>query len=173
MTGGGLTSEPASAGPASSAPVVPPVAQPPGGPLGGLVGSQSGVSGAGRVVVGRRSSVDGLVTGQRLALGGNLVVQGVERLGLGAVKVEPPVADEVVLVEDGAVGTEEAVLGQTALAVSGTDVEHLALGLGVGVVTYKKKNREMYFSKIRDTVIRSILVSHIRKFFKLNKLDTS
>ncbi len=31
------------------------------------------------------------------AFGGNLVVQRVESLGFGAVKVEPPVADEVVL----------------------------------------------------------------------------
>ena len=37
----------------------------------------------------------------------------VTHLGGGAVEVEPPVADEVVLVEEGAVGTEEAVLGQT------------------------------------------------------------
>ena len=37
----------------------------------------------------------------------------VTHLGGGAVEVEPPVADEVVLVEEGSVGTEEAVLGQT------------------------------------------------------------
>jgi hypothetical protein len=69
-----------------------------------------------------------------LPLGGNLLVQLVEALGGGAVKVEPPVADEVVLVEDGAVGAEEAVLGEAALAVGGADVENLALGLGIGVV---------------------------------------
>ena len=55
-------------------------------------------------------------------------------LGLSAVKVEPPVADEVVLVEDGSIGAEEAVLGQTALTVSGADVEDLALSLGIGIV---------------------------------------
>ena len=59
----------------------------------------------------------------------------VTHLGGGAVEVEPPVADEVVLVEDGSVGAEEAVLGQTAGSIGGTDVEDLALGLGVGVVT--------------------------------------
>ena len=37
----------------------------------------------------------------------------VTHLGGGAVDVEPPVTDEIVLVEEGAVGTEEAVLGQT------------------------------------------------------------
>jgi hypothetical protein len=66
---------------------------------------------------------------------GNVIVEGVKSFGFGAVKVEPPVTDEVVLVEDGAIGTEEAVLGQTSLAISGTDVEHLALGLGVSVVS--------------------------------------
>ena len=37
----------------------------------------------------------------------------VTHLGGGAVEVEPPIADEVVLVEEGSVGTEEAVLSQT------------------------------------------------------------
>ena len=41
---------------------------------------------------------------------------------LTAVDVEPPVADEVLLVEERAVGTEEAVLQQAALAVTGTHV---------------------------------------------------
>ena len=72
--------------------------------------------------------------GSGLSLSGEVVVEAVETLGLGAVEVEPPVADEVVLVEDGSVGAEEAVLGQTTGAVSGADVEDLALGLGVGVV---------------------------------------
>jgi len=63
-----------------------------------------------------------------------LVVQGVESLGIGTVKVKPPIADEVVLVEDGSVGAEEGPLGPGAIPILGTDVEHLALGLGVGVV---------------------------------------
>ena len=41
---------------------------------------------------------------------------------LAAVYVEPPVADEVLLVEQRAVGAEEAVLQQAALAVTGTHV---------------------------------------------------
>jgi hypothetical protein len=36
--------------------------------------------------------------GSGLAFGGDLLVERVESLGLGAVEVEPPVADEVVLV---------------------------------------------------------------------------
>ena len=61
----------------------------------------------------------------------------VTHLGGGAVEVEPPVADEVVLVEESPVGAEEAVLGQTASTVSSADVESLALSLGVRVVTWK------------------------------------
>jgi hypothetical protein len=39
------------------------------------------------------------------------------------------------LVKDGSVRAEERVLGQTALTIGGTDVENLALGIRVGVVT--------------------------------------
>merc|ERR1719273_1670829 len=83
------------------------------------------------------SSVLGLVggSGKSVPLGGDLVVQTPEILGGGAVEVEPPVADEVVLVEESSVGTEEAVLGQTSGSVSSADVESLALSLGVSVVT--------------------------------------
>merc|ERR1719273_2089929 len=83
------------------------------------------------------SSVLGLVggPGKSVPLGSDLVVQTPQVLGGGAVEVEPPVADEVVLVEEGSVGTEEAVLGQTSGSVSSADVESLALSLGVSVVT--------------------------------------
>ena len=64
-----------------------------------------------------------------------LIVDGIERLSERAVHIEPPVADEVLLLEDCSVGTEEAVLGQTSVAVITTDVEHLTLSLGVGIVT--------------------------------------
>ena len=67
-------------------------------------------------------------------LSGEVVIEAVKAFVLGAVKVEPPVADEVVLVEHGAVGAEEAVLGEAASTVSSADVEDLALGLGVSVV---------------------------------------
>merc|ERR1719273_2455940 len=64
------------------------------------------------------SSVLGLVggSGKSVPLGGDLVVQTPEILGGG------PVADEVVLVEESSVGTEEAVLGQTSGSVSSADV---------------------------------------------------
>ena len=102
-----------------------------------------------------------------------LLVQAVEVLGGSAVKVEPPVANEVGLVEHSSIGAEEAVpieklifcnlrftfirllaiidentvkvlminndddalLEQSAIAVVGTDMERLALGLRVSVVT--------------------------------------
>jgi len=73
---------------------------------GGVVSSDGGGVGRGVGALGRGSGGGG-----GLAFGSDLFVKGVETLGLGAVKVEPPVADEVVLVEDGAVGTQEAVLG--------------------------------------------------------------
>jgi hypothetical protein len=43
---------------------------------------------------------------------------------LRAVHVEPPVADEVDLVEQGPVGAEEAVLGQGVRAVPEQDTAH-------------------------------------------------
>jgi len=52
-----------------------------------------------------------------------------------AVEVEPPIADEVVLVEDGSVGAEEGLLAQTTVAISSADVEGLAFGIGVSVVS--------------------------------------
>ena len=71
-----------------------------------------------------------------------LVDEAVDVPGGEAVEVEPPVADEVVLVEESSVGAEEAVLGEAASSVSGADVESLALGLGVRVVTYREKCRK-------------------------------
>ena len=44
---------------------------------------------------------------------------------LTAVDVEPPVADEVLLVEDCPVGAEEAVLQQAVSAVTGAHVVRL------------------------------------------------
>ena len=45
---------------------------------------------------------------------------------LTAVDIEPPVADEVLLVEDCPVGAEEAVLQQAVSAVTGAHVVRLA-----------------------------------------------
>ena len=57
---------------------------------------------------------------------------------LRAVHIEPPVADEVLLVEDGPVGAEEAVLGESAPTIVPAYVERLALRLRVGVVAFTK-----------------------------------
>ena len=99
-------------------------------------------SGSLSTVLSRRSCIVsrgvGCLSSQSFPLCSDLVVEGVELLSGGAVEVEPPVADEVVLVEESSVGAEEAVLGEAASSVSGADVESLALGLGVGVVTWVK-----------------------------------
>ena len=55
---------------------------------------------------------------------------------LGTVNVEPPVADEVLLVEKSSVGTEEAVLDQTVVSVVCTDVEGLTVAVWVCVVPF-------------------------------------
>ena len=70
-----------------------------------------------------------------------------------AVDVEPPVTDEVLLVEEGSVGAEMRVLDEVGVAEVRTDVESLALGLGVGVVTLNLEN--IFLSKvICDTVLK-------------------
>ena len=69
------------------------------------------------------------------AFGCDLIVEGVEVFGGGAVEVEPPVTDEIVLVQEGPVGAEEAVLGEPTGAIGCADVERLALSLRVCVVT--------------------------------------
>lgn len=65
----------------------------------------------------------------------DLVVAAIESLSRGAVKVEPPVADEVLLVEYGAVGAQERVLGQATFTIGRADVEHLALSGRISIVT--------------------------------------
>ena len=63
-------------------------------------------------------------------------------LGLGkssrlcTVNIEPPVTDEVVLVEDGSIGAEEAVLGKTSSTISSADVECLTLSFWISIVTW-------------------------------------
>jgi len=57
----------------------------------------------------------------------DISVQRIKLLSQSAIYVEPPVTDEVLLVEEGAVGTEEAVLDQPGVAVVGADVECLAV----------------------------------------------
>jgi hypothetical protein len=67
------------------------------------------------------------------------VVTRIETLSFRTVKVEPPVADEVILVEDGSVGAEKAVLDLGALTVSSADVEDLTLGFRISIITYYVK----------------------------------
>ena len=55
--------------------------------------------------------------------------------GCSAVDVVPPVADKVLLVENGSVGAQKAVFRQTTVGIRGTDVKDLTFSLGIGVVT--------------------------------------
>ena len=59
------------------------------------------------------------------------MVETIEGVGKVAVNIKPPVADEVLLVEDGAVGAEERVICQRGFDVVlvYTNVEHLAITL--------------------------------------------
>merc|ERR1712223_1788452 len=116
--------------------------QPPGRSLTSSSTSSTFVLGGGSVTsIGSFSRWGGVgrlrvaSSAQGVSLGSVLIIETVEVLGGGAVEVEPPVADEVVLVEESSVGAEEAVLGEAASSVGGADVESLALGLGVSVVT--------------------------------------
>ena len=72
-------------------------------------------------------------------------------------RINVPVADEVALVEDGAVGAEEAVLGEAAGAVGCAHVESLALGVSISVVTYKTINQKMH--DIAVMVVASVNVN--------------
>ena len=55
---------------------------------------------------------------------------------LRAVHIEPPVTNEVLLVEDSPIGAEEAVLGESSPSIISAYVERLALCLRVGVVAF-------------------------------------
>ena len=87
----------------------------------------------------RRSSIISLGIWSRSikssSLSCDLVVLGEQTFSFGAVKVEPPIADEVVLVEDGSIRAEETVLAETTLTVSSADMEHLAFSFRVSIIT--------------------------------------
>jgi hypothetical protein len=102
------------------------------GSTGVVIGGRGGARVVAKVAV--VDGLEGVSIGTGFLLGADLVVLGIESLGLRAVKVEPPVADEVVLVEDGSVGAEEGVLGESAKSVGCADVEHLTFGRRISVV---------------------------------------
>lgn len=68
-------------------------------------------------------------------LSGNVFIQRVETFGFWAVKVEPPITDEVFLVKDGSVGAEEGVFGKASKTIGCAYVECLAVSFGVGIVS--------------------------------------
>ena len=79
--------------------------------------------------------VSSIIASIGLPLCSNLVIERVERLCQGAVNIEPPVANEILLVHQSPIGAEEAELVKAAVAVAAADVEGLALSLGVSVVS--------------------------------------
>ena len=60
--------------------------------------------------------------------------QKVDDADLRAVSVEPPVTDEILLVEKSSVRTEESILEEATNTVIGTDVECLTVSLRVSIV---------------------------------------
>lgn len=71
---------------------------------------------------------DVLVEGDARVADGS--VDRVEKGGVLAAEIVPPVTHEVLLVEDSTVGAEEGILTTAAV----TDVEHLAASLHVGII---------------------------------------
>jgi len=65
----------------------------------------------------------------------NLSIQGIQPLGLRAVKIKPPVTNEILLVENCSIGTEERVFGETSLAITCANVKDLTLGIRVTVIS--------------------------------------
>ena len=81
------------------------------------------------------------------------------------VHIEPPVTDEVLLIEDGPVWAKECVLEKSTNTVICTNMKTLTFSFGIAVVTLKM----MYFLVITDPVIRphitptSILSPHVKE----------
>ena len=86
-------------------------------------------------IICRSSITTKSIRSKSFTLSINFIIKRVEILSSGAVKIEPPVTDEIVLVEECTIRTEEAVLGQTSSSISCANMECLALSLGVSIVT--------------------------------------
>jgi len=85
-------------------------------------------------VVLRAHHAADVVAGRRLGHDADLLVLVVELLREGAVHVHPPLAAEALLLEDGALGAEEAHLHHLAARHGVADVEGLAAVVDVSVV---------------------------------------
>jgi len=64
-----------------------------------------------------------------------IIVEAVKAFGFGTVKVKPPITDKVSLVENGSVGAQERVFGQTTLAIGGTYMESLAFSINITIIS--------------------------------------
>ena len=92
-------------------------------------------------------------------LSGNVFIQRVETFGFWAIKVEPPITDEVFLVKDGSVGAEEGVFGKASKTIGCAYVECLAVSFGVGIVSWEVYS---YFNNVFVTKcwIRYLYIFH-------------
>merc|ERR1719228_1978404 len=81
----------------------------------------------------------------------NLIIERVKILSSGAVKVEPPITDEIVLVEECSIRTEEAVLGKTSSSISCANMECLTFSLGISIVTWKIDTYQVLDNKPDET----------------------
>ena len=58
------------------------------------------------------------------------------------INIEPPVTDEVLLIEDAAIGTEERVFKQATHSIIGADVETLTVRLLVTIITLQNNDKK-------------------------------
>ena len=86
-------------------------------------------------IICRSSITTKSIRSKSFTLSSNFIIKRVEILSSGAVKIEPPVTDEIVLVEECTIRTEEAVLGQTSSSISCANMKCLAFILRVSIVT--------------------------------------
>ena len=78
-------------------------------------------------------------------------------LNLRAVHIKPPVTDEILLVEESTIRTQEAVLGQITSTKVSTNVEGLTLSFWVSIVSlYKAITQETgFWRSSKDGIIFS------------------
>ena len=82
-----------------------------------------------------------------------MVIESIKTFSLRAVKVKPPITNEVVLVEDGAIRAEEGIFGKATFAIVSTDVEDLALGLGISIITFEQ-SKGLIFSQCQINFLK-------------------
>ena len=70
-----------------------------------------------------------------LSLCCNVFIERIKGFCFGTIKIEPPITDEIILVEYSSIGAEERVLSKSSLTISSTDVKYLAVSFGISIVS--------------------------------------